>query len=152
MFIIILDKYWGYNTLNRLNVQLTTYIGLFPFYLPLIYSFISRDIILKEFFTEASIIYGAMISSFISGMQWQYIISNNKKYTIFPIIPFSLAWLHFLDLFIFFKEMIIMIALIVNLLIDLLILNKKRESWFKKMRIIATFLACSSFFINFLLV
>ena len=25
-------------------------------------------------------------------------------YTIFPIIPFSLAWLHFLDLFIFFKE------------------------------------------------
>ena len=136
--------------MNRLNVQLTTYIGLFPFYLPLIYSFISRDIILKEFFTEASIIYGAMISSFISGMQWQYIISNNKKYTIFPIIPFSLAWLHFLDLFIFFKEMIIMIALIVNLLIDLLILNKKRESWFKKMRIIATVIACSSFVINFL--
>jgi len=138
--------------LNRLNVQLTTYIGLFPFYLPLIYSFISRDLILKEIFTEVSIIYGAMISSFISGMQWQYIISNNKKNTIFPIIPFSLAWLHFLDLFIFFKEMIIIIALILNLLIDFLILNEKRESWFKKMRVIATFLACSSFVINFLLV
>ena len=137
--------------MNRLNVQLTTYIGLFPFYLPLIHFSISSDIILKDFFIEVSIIYGAMISSFISGMQWQYIISNNKKYTIFPIIPFSLAWLHFLDLFIFFKEMIIMIALIVNLLIDLLLLNKKRESWFKKMRIIATFLACSSFVINFLL-
>ena len=138
--------------MNRLNVQLTTYIGLFPFYLPLIYSFISRDIILKEIFTEVSIIYGAMISSFISGMQWQYIISNNKKYTIFPIIPFSLAWFHFLDLFIFFKEMIIIIALILNLLIDFLILNEKRESWFKKMRVIATFLACSSFVINFLIV
>jgi hypothetical protein len=137
--------------LNRLNVQLTTYIGLFPFYLPLIHFSISSDIILKEFFIEVSIIYGAMISSFISGMQWQYIIYNNKKYIIFPIIPFSLAWLHFLDFFVFFKEMIIIIALIVNLLIDLLILNKKRESWFKKMRIIATFLACSSFVINFLL-
>lgn len=137
--------------MNRLNVQLTTYIGLFPFYLPLIHFSISSDIILKEFFIEVSIIYGAMISSFISGMQWQYIIYNNKKYIIFPIIPFSLAWLHFLDFFVFFKEMIIIIALIVNLLIDLLILNKKRESWFKKMRIIATFLACSSFVINFLL-
>ena len=137
--------------MNRLNIQLTTYIGLFPFYLPLIHFSISSDIILKNFFIEVSIIYGAMISSFISGMQWQDIISNNKKYTIFPIIPFSLAWLHFLDLFIYFKEMIIIIALIVNLLIDFLILNKKRESWFKKMRIIATFLACSSFVINFLL-
>ena len=137
--------------MNRLNVQLTTYIGLFPFYLPLIHFSISSDMILKEFFIEVSIIYGAMISSFISGMQWQYIISNNKKYIIFPIIPFSLAWLHFLDFFIFFKEMIIIVALIVNLLIDFLILNKKRESWFKKMRIIATFLACSSFVINFLL-
>ena len=136
--------------MNRLNVQLTTYIGLFPFYLPLIYSFISNDIILQEIFTEVSIIYGAMISSFISGMQWQYIISNNKKNTIFPMIPFSLAWLHFLDLFIFFKEIIIIIALIINLLIDFFILNKKREAWFKKMRIIATVIACSSYIINFL--
>ena len=136
--------------MNRLNVQLTTYIGLLPFYFPLIYSSISSDITLREIFIEVSIIYGVMISSFISGMQWQHIISNNKQYTIFPIIPFSLAWLHFLDFFVFFKEMIIIIALIVNLLIDFLILNKKRESWFKKMRIIATFLACSSFVINFL--
>ena len=138
--------------MNRLNVQLTTYIGLLPFYFPLIYSSISSDITLREIFIEVSIIYGVMISSFISGMQWQHIISNNKQYTIFPIIPFSLAWLHFLDLFIFFKEMIIIIALILNLLIDFLIFNKKRESWFKKMRIIATFLACLSFVINFLLV
>lgn len=138
--------------MNRLNVQLTTYIGLLPFYFPLIYSSISSDITLREIFIEVSIIYGVMISSFISGMQWQYIISNNKQYTIFPIIPFSLAWLHFLDLFIFFKEMIIIIALILNLLIDFLIFNKKKESWFKKMRIIATFLACLSFVINFLLV
>ena len=137
--------------MNRLNVQLTTYIGLIPFYFPLICFFFSSNTIMRINFIEVSIIYGAMISSFISGMQWEQIISNNKKYSIFPIITFSLAWLHFLDLFIFFKETIIMIALIVNLLIDLLILNKKRESWFKKMRLIATFLACSSFFINFLL-
>ena len=138
--------------MNRLNVQLTTYIGLFPFYLPLIYSFISRDMLLKEILTEVSIIYGAMISSFISGMQWQYITSNNKKHTIFPLIPFSLAWPHLLDLFICFKERFIIIAFILNLLIDFLISNEKRESWFKKMRVIATFLACSSFIINFLLV
>lgn len=137
--------------MNRLNVQLTTYFGLIPFYFPLICFFFSSSTIIRINFIEVSIIYGAMISSFISGMQWEQIISNNKKYSIFPIITFSLAWLHFLDLFIFFKETIIMIALIVNLLIDLLILNKKRESWFKKMRLIATFLACSSFFINFLL-
>ena len=138
--------------MNRLNVQLTTYIGLIPFYFPLICYFFSSDIILRIYFIEVSIIYGAMISSFISGMQWEKIVSNNKKYTIFPIIPFFLAWLHFLDLFIFFKEMIIIIALLFNLLIDFFILKKKRETWFKKMRIIATFVACSSFVINFLLV
>ena len=138
--------------MNRLNVQLTTYIGLIPFHFPLISYFFSSDIILRIYLIEVSIIYGAMISSFISGMQWEKIVSNNKKYTIFPILPFFLAWLHFLDLFIFFKEMIIIIALLLNLLIDLFILKKKRETWFKKMRIIATLMACSSFFINFLLV
>ena len=138
--------------MNRLNVQLTTYIGLIPFYFPLICYFFSSDIILRIYFIEVSIIYGAMISSFISGMQWEQIVTNNKKYSIFPIIPFFLAWLHLLDLFIFFKEMIIIIALLFNLLIDFFILKKKRKTWFKKMRIIATFVACSSFVINFLLV
>jgi len=107
---------------------------------------------LRKYSIEVSIIYGAMISSFISGMQWEQIVSNNKKYSIFPIIPFFLAWLHFLDLLIFYKEMIIIIALLFNLLIDFFILKKKRKTWFKKMRIIATFVACSSFVINFLLV
>ena len=138
--------------MNRLNVQLTTYIGLIPFYFPLICYFFSSDIILRIYFIEVSIIYGAMISSFISGMQWEQIVSNEKKYTIFPIIPFFLAWLHFLDLFVFFKEMIIIVALLFNLLIDFFILKKERETWFKKMRIIATFAACTSFVINFLLV
>ena len=138
--------------MNRLNVQLTTYIGLIPFYFPLICYFFSSDITLRIYLIEISIIYGAMISSFISGMQWEQTVSNNKKYIIFPIIPFFLAWLHFLDLFIFFKEMIIVIALLFNLFIDFFILKKTRESWFKKMRIIATFVACSSFVINFLLV
>ena len=151
MFIIIVDI-WGYNTLNRLNVQLTTYFGLIPFYFPLIHYLFSSDTILRVNIIEISTIYGAMISSFISGMQWEKIVTNNKKYSIFPIIPFFLAWLHFLDLFIFFKEMTIIIALLFNLLIDFFILTKKRETWFKKMRIIATFVACSSFVINFLLV
>ena len=151
MFIIIVDI-WGYNTLNRLNVQLTTYFGLIPFYFPLIHYLFSSDTILRVNIIEISTIYGAMISSFISGMQWEKIVSNNKKYTIFPIIPFFLAWLHFLDLFIFFKEMIIIFALLFNLFIDFFILKKNRETWFKKMRIIATFVACSSFLINFLLV
>ena len=138
--------------MNRLNVQLTTYIGLIPFYFPLICYFFSSDINLRIYLIEVSIIYGAMISSFLSGMQWEQIVSNDKKYAIFPIIPFFLAWVHFLDLFIFFKEMIIIIALLLNLLIDFFILTKKRETWFKKMRIIATLVACSSFVINFLLV
>ena len=151
MFIIIVDI-WGYNTLNRLNVQLTTYFGLIPFYFPLIHYLFSSDTILRVNIIEISTIYGAMISSFISGMQWEKIVSNNKKYTIFPIIPFFLAWLHFLDSFIFFKEMMIIIALLFNLLIDLFILKKKRQTWFKRMRIIATLVACLSFLINFLLV
>ena len=108
--------------------------------------------ILRIYLIEVSIIYGAMISSFISGMQWERIISKNKKNAIFPIIIFFLAWIHLLDLFIYFKEIIISIALLLNLLTDFFILKKKRETWFKKMRIIATFVACSSFAINFLLV
>ena len=136
--------------MNRLNVQLTTYLGLIPFFFPLICNIFSSNAILRLYFIEASFIYGAMISSFISGMQWEKIVSNNKKYTIIPIIPFFLAWLHFLDLFIFFKEMIIIIALLFNLFIDFFILKKNRKTWFKKMRIIATFVACSSFVINFL--
>ena len=144
--------YGGYNTLNRLNVQLTTYFGLIPFYFPMIHYLFSSDIILRIYIIEISIIYGAMISSFVSGMQWEQIVTNNKKHSVFPIITFFLAWLHFLDLFIFFKEMIIIIALLFNLLIDFFILKKKRKFWFKKMRIVATFVACSSFVINFLLV
>ena len=73
-----------------------------------------------------------MISSFISGMQWEKIVTNNKKYSIFPIIPFFLAWLHLLDLFIFFKEMIIIIALLFNLLIDLFILKKREKLGLKR--------------------
>ena len=138
--------------MNKLNVQLTTYIGLVPFFFPLIYAHYSSDIVLRISFNEVSIIYGAMISSFISGMQWDKIESNNKKYAIFPIIPFLLAWLHLLDLFIFFKEIMIIIALLLNLLIDLTILKKMRENWFKRMRVTATFIACSSFIVNFLLI
>ena len=118
--------------MHRLNVQLTTYIGLIPFYFPLVCYFFITDKILRLNLIEVSIIYGAMISCFISGMQWERIVSDYKKYSIFPIISFSLAWLHFLDLFIFFKQMIIITALITNLFIDFFILNKKRETWFKK--------------------
>ena len=114
--------------MNRLNVQLTTYIGLIPFYFPLICSILSSNIILRIYVIEVSIIYGAMISSFISGMQWEQIVSNKKKNTIFPIIPFFLAWLHFLDLFMFFKEIIICIALLFNLLIDFFVLKKKKRN------------------------
>ena len=139
----------GYNTLNKVNVQLTTYIGLIPFYLPFVFIFSSDDKYLFQMFSEIAVLYGAMIVSFVSGMQWEKIVTVHSKYSLIPIIPFSLAWLHFLNLYNFFAETIIIFSLIANLLIDCYILNDVRKAWFKKMRFIVTIMACSSYVLNF---
>ena len=136
--------------MNKKNVQLTTYMGLIPFYAPLIYFFIKENDSNNSFIIQIPLIYGAVIASFISGMQWEKLISNQYKNSYVAILPLVIAWSHFFVSSIFISTFLLILALFTNLFIDLTLLSKVLDHWFKKMRIIVTVLVSISLIINFL--
>ena len=135
--------------MNKSNVQFTTYIGLIPFFLPFLGSLFLNDSLFLIKVREISLLYGVIIVAFISGMQWEVMTAKNLKFSFSPIVPFTLCWFYFFDLFIFFKETVIIISLLLNLMIDYLLLKNFREAWFKKMRLMVTVTVCLSLVANF---
>ena len=99
---------------------------------------------------RVSLVYGALISSFLSGMQWEKSISNHFKVSFIAIIPLVMVLFQFLVESIYLSTIIVILALLMNLIIDLTLLSNLREFWFKKMRIIATGLVSISLIINYL--
>ena len=136
--------------MNKKKVQLTTYIGLIPFYLPLAYYFYAESDVKHVNLVKISLVYGSLISSFLSGMQWEKLISNNFKISFIAIIPLVMVLFQFLEESIYISTIIIILALLINLIVDLTLLSKLREFWFKRMRIIVTGLVTTSLIINFL--
>ena len=96
-----------------------------------------------------SYLYAALIVCFLSGMQWQKIIEANIKGFFFfsPIIPLVLVSTHVLNVNEFYTPFILVVSLFFSLSIDLKLIKKKSDKWFKKLRINATILATVSFFI-----
>ncbi len=132
------------------TIQIVTYCGLIPFYTPrlldLLKSIYSFQFI--EISDGFSYLYCVAIIAFLSGMQWQKIITEGKeKLILLPIFPFFLGLLYSSDFLFLNPSIILIIALTLSLLIDLFILEKGYSSWFKNLRINATFLACISFFL-----
>ena len=136
--------------MNKKKVQLTTYIGIIPFYLPIMYYLCVESDFKHINLIKISLIYGALISSFLSGMQWEKLVCSNFKIAFVAIIPLVMVLLQFLEESIYLSTIIIILALLINLIIDLTLLTNLREFWFKRMRIIVTGLVTTSLIINFL--
>ena len=133
------------------RIAFVTYAGVLPFYLSPMIGYYDIDKILVRF-TEIKMIsslYAAFIVCFLSGMQWQKIIEANIKGFFFfsPIIPLLLVSTHALRVNGNYSSFILVVSLFLSLAIDLLLIKKKSDKWFKKLRINATILASISFFI-----
>ena len=136
---------------SRKRIILVTYAGVLPFYLSHIVSYYDNNEILIRFseIKMISSLYAALIVCFLSGMQWQKIIEANIKgfYFFCPIIPLLLVSTHALNVNGIYSSFILVVSLFLSLSIDLILIKKKSDKWFKKLRINATILASISFFI-----
>ena len=136
---------------SRKRIVFVTYAGVLPFYLSPMIGYYEIDKILIRFseIKMISSLYAALIVCFLSGMQWQKIIEANVKGFLFfsPIIPLLLVSTHALRVNGNYSSFILVVSLFLSLLIDLILIKKKSDKWFKKLRINATILASISFFI-----
>ena len=136
---------------SRKRIMFVTYAGVLPFYIsPIISYYDYHEILVK--FTEIKMIsslYAALIVCFLSGMQWQKIIEANIKGFLFfsPIMPLLLVSTHTLNVNGTYGSFILVVSLFLSLSIDLKLIKKKSDKWFKKLRINATVLASFSFLI-----
>ena len=132
------------------SIQIITYCGLFPFYAPSLIelSNFNLSVLLFKDANNFSKLYCALIIAFLSGMQWhKIIVEKEKKFILVPMFPLFLALSYNYEFVYFDSFFILIFSLILSLLIDLIILKNVYETWFKKLRINATFLACTSFFL-----
>ena len=136
---------------SRKRIVFVTYAGVLPFYLAPIIGYYDIDEILGRVseIKMISSLYAALIVCFLSGMQWQKIIEANIKCFFFfsPIIPLLLVSTHALRVNGNYSSFILVVSLFLSLSIDLILIKKKSDKWFKKLRINATILASISFFI-----
>ncbi len=136
---------------SRKSIVFVTYAGVLPFYLSPMVGYCDINEILVKFseINTISSLYAALIVCFLSGMQWQKIIEANIKGFFFfsPIIPLLLVSTHALNVNGIYSSFILVLSLFLNLSIDLILIKKKSDKWFKKLRINATILASISFFI-----
>jgi len=128
-----------------------TYAGVLPFYLSPVISYYdyNETLVRCSEIKMISSLYAALIVCFLSGMQWQKIIEANIKGFFFfsPIIPLLLVSTHTLNVNGIYGSLILVVSLFLSLSIDLKLIKKKSDKWFKKLRINATILASISFFI-----
>ena len=136
---------------SRKRIVFVTYAGVLPFYISPMIGYYDQNEILGRFSDVRMIssLYAALIVCFLSGMQWQKIIEANIKgfYFFCPIIPLLLVSTHALKVNENYSSFILVVSLFLSLSIDLILIKKKSDKWFKKLRINATILASISFFI-----
>ena len=130
----------------KIFIVFTTLLGLLPFYIEnfnFVLSFSSFE------YEKIQIAYGAIIISFLSGMQMQrYIIKNSVsvfKLTL-PLFNSLWGWSYTFNKIVS-EVNIIITGLLFALLIDLIFQKKLLNKWFVKLRIYVTTLAVISFII-----
>ena len=131
-------------------IILLTLTGLIPFYLEKIIFFLNLfDFpIFFEFSNFYQYIYGSIVISFLSGMQWQRFIYHSEKSVYKYFLPiFSSIWAWSLVFDIFNSLIIVISGLSFCLVIELIFQNKLIPVWFKNLRIITTILAILSFYV-----
>ena len=136
---------------SRKRIIFVTYAGVLPFYLSPVtgYYDYNESLVIFSEIKMISSMYAALIVCFLSGMQWQKIIEANIKGFFFfsPIIPLLLVSTYTLNVKEIYSSFILVVSLFLSLSIDLILIKKKSDKWFKKLRINATILASISFFI-----
>ena len=124
--------------------------GLIPFYLEsfLVHFVHLNDSTLLSTVSEMSYLYGALIVSFLSGMQWQRAIKSktDKLTMIIPMVPFFFIWFYDTNLFLK-KDFVIIACLSFSLFIDLKFFKNYLTKDFLKLRFIVTTLAIFSYLI-----
>ena len=135
--------------MNKKKTILLGSLGLIPFYgnTFLLIFFPKLYYLNFDFFRQISIVYASLIVSFLSGMHWVKII-NQKKDNIYilPMLPVIIAWSNqFLSLKLL-NEIIVILLLMWCLIVDLKLFYKKKNFWYRKLRVYLTLLAIVSFF------
>ena len=125
------------------KVILLSCLGIIPFYSDILINLINNfyNVKLFERINLVSYFYGALISSFLCGMQWIKFIDNKKKNLYIPMIPSILLWISFFFSDKIFFQLTVIISLLWCLIVDISILNNVNKQWFKKMRIVITLTA-----------
>jgi hypothetical protein len=96
------------------------------------------------------LLYAYLIISFLSGMQWQKLILNNKKsFLIYPMFFIIIFWLIIVFINEKYLSVLLIFGLFICLLIDLSILKNLNKYWYRKLRTITTFLAILPLMYNF---
>ena len=72
-------------------------LGIIPFYSDIFISFLNNFYNFRLFqeIDLVSFFYGALISSFLCGMQWIKFIDKKKRFLFIPMIPPILLWVFF---------------------------------------------------------
>ena len=123
-----------------------TILGIIPFYLNFFLILFGFS---NAYNFNFQLVYGAMIVSFISGMQWQRLIyfKNKLIWLIIPILNFLFTWI-----FVFyntFQKYFVINGLVICLLLDLIVRDQILNVNYIRTRIVATILAILSFFVNY---
>ena len=130
----------------RVIIIFFSLIGLIPFYSNFFLELDPVDAINSSVLNH---LYGLMIVSFLSGMQWQRFVNANKT-SIFllslPMINFLWCWSSLFNKTLNLST-IVTSSLFFSLLLELIFQRSLMESWFIKLRVIVTFFAILSFFI-----
>lgn len=130
----------------KLIIIFFSLIGLIPFYSDFFFIPDPIDALNSSVLTY---LYGCMIVSFLSGMQWQRFLNANKG-SIFllslPMINFLWCWSYLFNKA-FHSSAIIISSLLFSLLLEVIFQRSLIESWFIKLRVIVTFFAILSYFI-----
>ena len=134
---------------NKRKIIILTVLGIIPFYSKSLFYFFNTSGEFSQLLKELSLLYGALIVSFLSGMQWQRIINkkNDFKYLILPMIPLLLVWLYESFFFKSYKEFLVIICLILSFFIDYKLINNNLQKWYLDLRAFATFMAVLSYLI-----
>ena len=134
---------------NKKKIIILTVLGIIPFYSKSLFYFFNTNEEFSQLLKELSLLYGALIVSFLSGMQWQRIINkkNDFKYLILPMIPLLLVWLYESFFFKLYKEFLVIICLILSFFIDYKLINNNLQKWYLDLRAFATFMAVLSYLI-----
>ena len=125
------------------KVILLSCLGVIPFYSDMLIIYLNNfyNFNLFQNTNLLSFFYGSLISSFLCGMHWINFINTKKKFLSIPMIPIILLWISFLFLEKSFFKLTVVLSLLWCLNVDISILKKENNPWFKKMRIIITIMA-----------